>query len=67
MLCLIMFNKKGHFKILNIKINLTLHVKRFYLQPKDQYRKPLPSILGINLKFNWNSIWNSSHRNHVKN
>ncbi|RNA39487.1 hypothetical protein BpHYR1_042353 [Brachionus plicatilis] len=31
------------------------------------YRKPLPSILGINLKFNRNSIWNSSHRNHVKN
>ncbi|RNA14298.1 hypothetical protein BpHYR1_037435 [Brachionus plicatilis] len=30
------------------------------------YRKPLPSILGINLKFNRNSIWNSSHRNHVK-
>ncbi|RNA13861.1 hypothetical protein BpHYR1_026329 [Brachionus plicatilis] len=33
---------------------------------KNIYRKPLPSILGINLKFNRNSIWNSSHRNHVK-
>ncbi|RNA29819.1 hypothetical protein BpHYR1_029252 [Brachionus plicatilis] len=34
---------------------------------KNCYRKPLPSILGINVKFNRNSIWNSSHRNHVKN
>ncbi|RMZ96923.1 hypothetical protein BpHYR1_021559 [Brachionus plicatilis] len=31
------------------------------------YRKPLPCILGINLKFNRNSTWKSSHRNHVKN
>ncbi|RNA27792.1 hypothetical protein BpHYR1_020898 [Brachionus plicatilis] len=38
-----------------------------YLQKTIIYRKPLPSILGINLKFNRNSIWNSSHRNHVKN
>ncbi|RNA21909.1 hypothetical protein BpHYR1_012199 [Brachionus plicatilis] len=41
--------------------------QRFNIIKNFQYRKPLPSILGINLKFNRNSIWNSSHRNHVKN
>ncbi|RNA44546.1 hypothetical protein BpHYR1_042725 [Brachionus plicatilis] len=45
----------------NLKEDYILKIKFSY------YRKPLPSILRINLKFNRNSIWNSSHRNHVKN
>ncbi|RNA08178.1 hypothetical protein BpHYR1_011693, partial [Brachionus plicatilis] len=56
--------KSGSEDVSSATIDKTCHGKMKILK---SYRKPLPSILGINLKFNRNSIWNSSHRSHVKN